>query len=131
MLLLDDSLIRHIDKQKITDLILISNENNIDIDIPRSQYTKNVYAIILNLFVNLKHLSIVQSSVVYDYPSLSLYDLPPTTFSSLILTKLCINVNHFLDCLALLDGRLKNLTIFNVQINDIPHSISTSYNTVS
>ena len=38
------------------------------------------------------------------------------TFSSSTLTKLCINVYNFNDCLALLDGRLKQLTTFIVQV---------------
>ncbi|CAM4851440.1 unnamed protein product, partial [Rotaria magnacalcarata] len=44
------------------------------------------------------------------YPALTLHDVPPTTFSSSILTKLCITTNVFDDCLRLLNGRLKQLT---------------------
>ncbi len=53
------------------------------------------------------------------------------TFSSSTLTKLCINVYSFDDCLALLDGRLKQLTTFVVQANYIQHWIPRSYNMVS
>ncbi|CAF4060668.1 unnamed protein product [Rotaria magnacalcarata] len=49
------------------------------------------------------------------------------TFSSSILTELCINTNNFDDCLALLDGRLKQLTSLILQVNYI-YKTSTSYN---
>ena len=126
--LLDNSSLQHIDKQYIADLILVSNEHNIEIII--MEYTKSVYEIILNFFKNLKHLSIVQSSV-HDYPALSLCSLPPMTFSSSTLTKLRISIGDFDDCLALFDRRLKNLATLTVQLNYIYHSISTSLNTVS
>ncbi len=125
---LDDSLFRHIGKQQITDLILISNETSIETAQP--EYTQNVYAIILGFFKNLKQLSILSSSV-NDYPPLSLYTLSTMTFSSWTLIKLCINVSDFDDCLKLLDGRLKQLTTFIVQINYIKDQISTSGNMVS
>jgi hypothetical protein len=51
------------------------------------------------------------------------------TFSSLTLTKLCIHVHSFDDCLVLLDGRLKQLTKFIVEVDYIYNS--TSLNTVS
>ncbi len=54
-------------------------------------YTVNVYAPILTVFENLKHLSII-GSFMSDYPALSLCDLPSTTFFSSILTKLCIYI---------------------------------------
>ncbi|CAF2881307.1 unnamed protein product [Rotaria sp. Silwood2] len=74
---MDDTLFGHIGKQ-ITDLILISNENNIEIT-PK-EYTKNVYAIMFTFFENLKHPSIVLSSF-NDYRLLSLYNISPMTFS--------------------------------------------------
>ncbi|CAF4670202.1 unnamed protein product, partial [Rotaria sp. Silwood2] len=40
---------------------------------------------------------------------LSLRNLPLTIYSSLILYKLCINLNYFEDCLALLDDRFNQL----------------------
>ncbi|CAF3072325.1 unnamed protein product [Rotaria sp. Silwood2] len=86
---MDDSLFGHICKQQITNLILIINENNIEIQ--KAAYTKNVYVVILAFFKNLKHLTIVESSSIDNYPRLSSYDLSPTTFSSSTLTKLCIN----------------------------------------
>jgi hypothetical protein len=125
---LDDSLFGHICKEQITDLILISNENNIEI--PIREYTKDVYAIILAFFENLKHLTIVLSSI-NSYSCLSLNQLSPMTFSSSTLTKLCINVNEFSDVCALLDGRLKQLTIFIVQVGCINNWISTSRSRVS
>jgi len=125
---LDDCLFQHICKQKITDLILIINENNITIK--HEDYTMNVYATILTFFENLKNLTIVLSSSE-TYPALSLDYLPSTTFSSSTLTKLCINVNFFESCLALLDGRLKQLTTCIVQVNYFTDEPQTSYNTVS
>ncbi|CAF3537285.1 unnamed protein product [Rotaria socialis] len=122
---MDDSPLQHIGKQQITDLILISNESNNEIE--KIEYTKNVYATVFNFFKNLKHLSIVQSSI-HDYPPLLLHNLSPMTFSSSTLTKLCININDFDDCLALLDGRLKDLTILTVQISSIHDFASTSHN---
>ncbi|CAF5207872.1 unnamed protein product, partial [Rotaria magnacalcarata] len=68
-----------------------------------------MYANILIVFGNLTHLSIVGLSMSH-YPALTLHDVPPTTFSSSILTKLCITTNVFDDCLRLLNGRLKQLT---------------------
>ncbi|CAM4798896.1 unnamed protein product [Rotaria magnacalcarata] len=120
----DNSLFQHIDQQQITDLILISNENYIEQVLTKD--TNNVYVTILDFFKNLNHLSILPSSV-NDYPPLSLYCLPPMTFSSSILTELCINTNNFDDCLALLDGRLKQLTSLILQVNYI-YKTSTSYN---
>ncbi|CAF1098152.1 unnamed protein product [Rotaria sordida] len=121
---MDDSLFQHIDKQQLTDLILIINENNTEIT--QKEYTKNVYANILAFFKNLKHLSIASSSVE-DYPLSSLCYLPSMTFSSSTLTKLSINVNDFDDCLSLLDGRLKQLTEFIVQVDYISNWTSTFY----
>ncbi|CAF4055545.1 unnamed protein product, partial [Rotaria magnacalcarata] len=56
----------------------------------------------------LGHLSIIGSSMSH-YPALALHDVPTTTLSSSILTKLCITTNGFDDCLCLLEGRLKPL----------------------
>jgi len=125
---LDDSLLEHICKQEIMDLTLIINENNSEIT--SKDYTMNVYLIILAFFENLEHLTILSSSI-NDYPPLSLYNLPPTIFSSSKLTKLCINVNGFGDCLNLLDGRLKQLTTFIVQMKYIIHMSLMSYDMVS
>ncbi|CAF0981964.1 unnamed protein product [Rotaria sordida] len=122
---MDDSLFGHIFKQQITNLILIINENNIEIE--KEAYTKNVYVVILAFFKNLKHLTIVESSSMDNYPRLSLCDLSPTTFFSSTLTKLCINVKNFDDVQALLDGRLKQLITLIVQVDSIHDRILTSY----
>ena len=103
-------------KQQITDIVLVSNER--DIEIAPEEYTKNVYAIIFVFFENLKHLSIVSSSTNV-YPPWSLYSLPPMTCSSSTLTKLCIDVPYFFHLLPLLDGRLKQLTTLIVRIGHI------------
>jgi hypothetical protein len=93
-------------------------------------YTKNVYAHILIFFEHLKYLSIVNSTMD-GCPPLSLNDCPSTTFYSSTLTKLCIEVNNFEDCLCLLDGRLKQLNTFIVQIHDIDNHSSIMHNIVS
>ncbi|CAF4547326.1 unnamed protein product [Rotaria socialis] len=62
------------------------------------------------------HLAIAPLSINNHLP-LPLKDLSSSTFSSSTLTKLCINVLHFGDCQALLDGRLTQLIIFIVQID--------------
>ncbi|CAF0889923.1 unnamed protein product [Rotaria sordida] len=120
----DDSHFGHIYKQQITDLILVSNDKNIEIS--KEEYTKDVYGIIFTFFENVKHVSIVSASTD-DYPPLTLC-IPPLAFSSSTLTKLSINVDDFDDCLALLDGRFKQLITFIIQINLIYHRILGSYN---
>ena len=60
-----------------------------------------------------------------------LYNLPPTTFSSSRITKLCISVYNFDDCLDLLDGRLKQLTTFIVEVNQINDEITAFHDMVS
>ncbi|CAF3701396.1 unnamed protein product [Rotaria sp. Silwood1] len=125
--LIGDSLFGHICKKQITNFTLIINENNIEIT--QKEYTKNVYANIFAFFENLKHLTIVLSSIK-NYPSLSFCFLPSTTFSSSTLTELCINVEDFNDVHALLDGRLKQLTRFIVQVHLIEDHISTSHKRV-
>ncbi|CAM4821662.1 unnamed protein product [Rotaria magnacalcarata] len=91
-------------------LSLVYNEDNTKTSWER--YNTDMCANIVIFFENLTHLSIVESSMSH-YPALALHDVPPTTFSSSILTKLCITTNVFDDCLRLLDGRLT--------LNDLPN----------
>ena len=84
----------------------------------------------MGLFENLKHLTIVASSV-NDYPPLSLSYLPPTTYFSPTLTVLCVNVYSMNDCLSLLDGRLNKLSTFIVNIDTMWHTDLISHNMVS
>jgi hypothetical protein len=140
---LDNSSVRYIFQQQITDLILVSNQRYSK---KTSQnYTKNIYAHILNFFKNLKHLNIVETFIpscpsreysipIYcfpSYPGLSLCNLPPTAFSSSTLTHLCININTFDDCLYLLDGRCKQLTTFIIRVYSIKGSSTIVHNMVS
>jgi hypothetical protein len=81
------------------------------------------------LFENLEHLTIVTSSVD-DYPPLLLDNLQSTNYFSSNLTVLRIYVYSFDECLILLDGRLKHLTTFIVQIRYIGPSC-TARNMVS
>jgi hypothetical protein len=124
---LDESPFRYIFEQQITDLTLINNEKYAEVQ--TMNYTTNVYARILKLFGNLKNLSVVRACIG-ECPSLSLDAFPSTTFFSSILTKLSINVCLFEDCLSLLDGRLKQLTTFIVNIG-IVENHSMVFNSVS
>jgi len=126
---LDNSAFRHIFKYQIEDLILHNNDDY-STETSLKIYTANVYAHIIVLFQNLKHLTIVASSI-NEYPPLLFDALPSTTYFSSTLTVLCINVVGFDDCVSLLDGRLKQLTTFIVQIHDIYGSPSISENAVS
>ena len=111
---LDDFLFRQVNKLQITDLTLLINDdiNNINGSYEEYMY---LYAQILILFENLMHLTILPS-----FPNnstfFSLHNRSSTTFSSSTLTKLCIKVYDFENCLSLLDGRLKQLTTFIVEV---------------
>ncbi|CAF1676580.1 unnamed protein product, partial [Rotaria magnacalcarata] len=116
-----ESPFRHIFQQQITDLILV---NNSDMNILLlKQYPEDMYEYILKFFENLKLLS-----VIGIFPRLSLRNLPMTTCSSSTIYKLCVNVTCFEDCLALLDGRLKELTTFIVDIGSIDDDLLIVYN---
>ncbi|CAF1102699.1 unnamed protein product [Rotaria sordida] len=98
----DETPFRNIFKQQIIDLTLIIDEKN---DLTETiDYTTN-------------HFSIFQPSTKMS-TSLSLQDLPSTTFSSSTLIKLCINVLNIDDCLSLLNGRLEQLSILIVTIDN-------------
>ncbi|CAF4196491.1 unnamed protein product [Rotaria sp. Silwood2] len=104
--LTDNSAFRYIFfKYQITELILHNNDKYPTRTLLKT-YITNVYAHIMILFQNLKHFRIVASSI-NEYPPLSLFILPSTTYFSSSLSVLCINVLGFDDCLWLLDGRLK------------------------
>lgn len=113
---LDESHFGQICKQRVTNLTLIINENNIKMD--EEEYTKNVYVLVFAFFENLKSLSMTSSSIS-NYPRFWLFDKSGKLFSSSTLTKLCIHLHEFNDCLLLLDGRLKQLSTFVVQVNYI------------
>lgn len=127
---LDESSLRSIFQEQITNLILINDDRD---GMIRSwkNYTTNVYSHILTFFKNLKNLSVIEPSVVLGYPALSLCDLPSTTFSSSILTHLHISVKNFDDCLYLLDGRLRKLTTLCVNVYYMETSSGIIHNMVS
>jgi hypothetical protein len=127
---LDESSLRSVFQEQITNLILINNDKD---EMIRSlkNYTTNVYSHILTFFKNLKELSIMGPSAISMYPGLSLCYLPSTTFSSPILTHLYINVKTFDDCLYLLDGRLRKLRILYVTVYNIDTSSGIVHNMVS
>jgi len=70
---LDESSLRSIFQEQITNLILINNDKHERTC--SSNYTAKIYAHILIFFKNLKTLSIIEPSVV-SYPPLSLCHLP-------------------------------------------------------
>lgn len=125
---LDESPLRHIFQEQITDLILVNNDTH-KMKKSTENYTLNVYAHVLNLFPRLKHLTVVEK-LHTAYPYLTLCYLPSTTFSSSTLTHLCINVYTLNDCLHLLDGRLIQLNTFIVQIYDMQNSSLINHNMV-
>jgi hypothetical protein len=125
---LDESPLRYIFQQQITDLILV-NHDTYNMMESTKDYTVNVYARILNFFKKLKHLSIIET-MNRPYPCLLLCNSPSTTFSSSTLTHLCINVMTIDDCLYILDSRLKQLTTFIVRIDYIGNSSSIVHNMV-
>jgi hypothetical protein len=116
-------------KHQITDFIIINNDKYTG-EIDLLDYTKNVYEHIFTFLENLTHLTIIAPSDS-RYPPLTLVGLPSTIFSSLILTKLSINVAIFDDCLFLLDGRLKQLSTFIVEVNMFSNVSFIGYNQVS
>ncbi|CAF4255065.1 unnamed protein product, partial [Adineta steineri] len=75
---IDDSHLQLIYNQ-IKDLTLISNEN--DTEMHSKDYTINIYAVALNLFKNLTHLTIA-GAFNKDYPPFSLDNLSLNMFSS-------------------------------------------------
>jgi hypothetical protein len=89
-----------------------------------------MYGCILKFFGDLKHLSMIGFHPHY-YPSLALSNVPLTTFFSSTLNKLCIRVRCFEDCLALLDGRLKQLTTLIIVIENMEYDSSNAYYMVS
>ena len=131
---LDDSLFEHY-KEQITDLTLISNEENSRMT--SVEYTKDVYSIVLSYFKNLECLRIIPTAKenypesIYKCPLVCLNGLAPTFFSSSNLTKLCVHVREFNDCFTLLDGRHKQLTVFIVEVIRIEESIMTNQTRVS
>ncbi|CAF4242203.1 unnamed protein product, partial [Rotaria magnacalcarata] len=122
----DESSLRSVFQQQITSLILVNNDKSARVR-SLKEYTRNVYAHILHFFKNLTHLNIICPYIMFC-PGLSLCDLPATTFHSSILTHLSIMVENFDDCLYLLDGRLTQLTTFNVDVYSIESSSTIVHN---
>ena len=114
---------------QITDLILHDNDEYLYTPSPVVR-TRNVYSDIFAIFENIKHLTIVSSSM-NDYPPLSVYHHQLTTYFASTLTVLCVTVYNIHDCLSLLDGRLKQLTMLNVQIAYVIGSSLPTVNIVS
>jgi hypothetical protein len=119
-----ESSFAHIFQRQIRDLTLVF-ENGFN-EMSVKHYSTDVYEHILNFVENLQHLSFIGSRPHY-YPPLTLYNLCYPRFFSSTLSKLSIYVMSFEDCLALLDGRLKQLTTFIVFLDDMNHYSSNLY----
>ncbi|CAF1661111.1 unnamed protein product, partial [Adineta ricciae] len=116
----DTSPFRRIFQEQIIDLSLVY-KHGIDI-LAERLYRKGVHGHVLTFFKSLQDLSIT------GLPSLlTLSDSPLTTCSSSTLSKLCVFLNGFGECLALLDGRLAGLTTLIV-ILDSTRLHSSTYN---
>ncbi|CAF3007571.1 unnamed protein product [Rotaria sp. Silwood2] len=122
----NESSIRYIFQEKITNLIIANNDKR-KWNGSLENYSRNVYEQILKFFKNLKYLSIIETFNPL-YPPLSLCDLPSTIFFSSTLTHLCIKVHTLDDCIYLLDGRLKQLTTCIIRISDRSKSSSIVHN---
>ncbi|CAF3753336.1 unnamed protein product [Rotaria socialis] len=104
--------------RQITDLALVFQNTIYDTS---THYSLDTYRFIMQIFGNLKHLSII-GSYRWMFLDLSYHkSLPPSpvTFSSSTLTKLRIRVISYAACLAVLDGRFKQLRTLIVDIIDI------------
>lgn len=97
--------------RQLTELTLVIDE------IIGSEHISNIDVNSFAFFENLKYLSIVSLSI-NGYPPLSIAR-QNLTFSSSKLVKLDIKVKCFDDVLALLDGRLKQLTTLTVEVSMI------------
>lgn len=114
-------------KKQITDLTLINDYGG---EIGTIDQTTNVYINLLDFFENLNYLN-CNGSFTAANPVLSFVNLPSTTFVSSNITKLCITVDSFGDCLRLLDGRLNQLSVFIVIIVNVKNYSSVEFTSVS
>ena len=128
LLYLDQSSLRYVFQEQITELIL-ENVDTCEMIESLRNYTVNVYAHILNFFPRLKHFTIIETFDM-SYPCLALFNLSSTTFSSSTLTHLYVDVEYFDDCLCLLDGRLKQLNTLVIRLSCIYHRPLINHNMV-
>lgn len=94
-----------------------------------SDVATNLYLPIFNRLKSVTHLEFVIKDS-FQYPPLSLEDLPPTACFSSTLVHLSIKLMDFEDCLFLLDGRLNQLHTLNVEIHRICSATNDLQNTV-
>ncbi|CAF1154908.1 unnamed protein product [Rotaria sordida] len=120
----DELLFRHNFKKQITDLTLVNNSHH---EIGTIDQMTNVYIKLLDFFENLNYLNCI-GTFIHGNPILSFINLPSTTFISSNLTKLCITVDNFGDCLCLLDGRLNQLSTFIIIIVNVKDNSSMEFN---
>ena len=119
-------------RRTLTNLVLVNNDFNTVLkdEIDRKLCAANVSTII-SKFENLKHLSVLSSSV-NDFSPLSLHIPEQLIFCSSTLTELRIDIHVFDDCLILLNGSLKALSTLIVRIDYIYERVPyESYNSVS
>ncbi|CAF1417554.1 unnamed protein product [Rotaria sordida] len=106
----NESPLRYIFQQQITNLILVNHDTS-------------------KMIGSLKNYTLTIMETFYiSHPGLILSNLPSTTFSSSTLTQLCIDVYTLDDCLYLLDGRLKQLATLIVRIHYIDNSSTIVHN---
>ena len=122
LIYLVQTLFRHIFQEQIIDLALVYR-TDIRTSTKHNQYSTNVLEHILRLFQSLNHLSITNLALFYS----SSFPI----CHSCTLSTLNVCVNRFEDCLAILDGRFKQLTTFIVSIDTHNFRISQNYNKVN
>jgi hypothetical protein len=115
VLYLDELLFRDNFKKQITHLKLLDDYCG---EVRVIDQTTNVLIKLIDFFENLNDLNCIESLTTKNLV-LSFIDLPLTTFVSSNLTKLCIGMDSFGDCLYLLDGRLNQLSTFIVIIVNV------------
>ena len=92
-------------------------------------YTAQVYVHLVTFFDRLEEFNVIQRPF-RGYPDLTICHSPLETFSSPYLTSLSIKVSMWSDILRLLDGRLKQLRTFNVEVDSMKTDSSISHNAV-
>ena len=119
----DHSILRDLLSHQITHLnIDIQNETTSEL----SKIASNILALILSLTKRLTHLNFYQ---VFSHRKtwISMYGLPRTSCMSSNLTQLKINVESFLECLYLLDGRLHSLSKLIINVRKFSYERKPSY----
>ncbi len=124
---LDETAVTDIRRNKISKLIITVSSNKNQIAMKDSMNT--IYTYIFTVFKNLHYLNICSTSNMYNH-HLSFNEIFPNLFSS-TLTELYLELEHFSDCLYLLDGRFNQLRTFYVKVLFINRRFLVTNNKVS